>query len=63
MPPKHISDALDILLMVAADGVLTLWTTGSTVSFIALASSFSDSSFAQRLRLIQVGLRLGSGIS
>ena len=29
MPPKHISDALDILLMVAADGVLTLWTTGS----------------------------------
>ena len=29
----------------------------------ALALSFSDNSFAQRLRLIRVGPRLGSGIS
>ena len=55
--------ALDTQLMVATDGVMALWTTGSTVSFIALALSFSDSSFAHRLRWTRVGLRLGSGIS
>ena len=46
MPPRHISDALDTLLMAAADGVMALWTTGSIVSFIALALSF----FRQQLR-------------
>ena len=50
MPPRHISDALDTQLMVATDGVMALWTTKSTVSFIALALRFSNSNFAQKLR-------------
>ena len=63
MPPRHISATLDTQLMVAADGVMVLWTTTSTVSFIALALSFWDNSFAQRLRRTRVGFLDGIGMT